>query len=56
MFEISLRSSQVLIHLDSERVLGPACQPVAVIKYLLPFFGGLYRIRDEVEVQLRRAP
>lgn len=56
MFEISLRSSQVLIHLDSERVLGPACQTVAVIKYLLPFFGELYRIRDEVEVQLRRAP
>lgn len=55
MFEISLCSSLALIHLDSERVLRPACQIVAVIKYFLPFCGELYRIREKVEVQPMRA-
>lgn len=55
MFEISLCSTLALIHLDSERVLAPAYQIVAVIKYFLPFCEELYRIREKEEVQLTRA-
>lgn len=48
-FEISLCSSLALIHLSSARVLRPACQTVAAIKYFLLFCGELYRIREKVE-------
>lgn len=54
MFEISLCSALALIHLDSERVLRPAYQIVAVIKYFLPFREELYRIREKEEAQLTR--
>lgn len=53
-FEISLCSTLALIHLDSERVLRPAYQIVAVIKYFLPFREELYRIREKEEAQLTR--